>query len=548
MGGVLASSIIFLPLVLAIALIVASPILVVVSGVWHDGAGELWQHLLSTVFADYVLNSLWLFLGVGAGVLGVGTAAAWLVTACAFPGRRLWEWLLILPLAAPSYILAYVYTELLEYYGPVQTQGRQWFGWSSVNDYWFPPIRSLGGAIAMFVLVLYPYVYLLARTAFLEQSTCTLEASRSLGCTPWRSFFRVALPLARPNIIAGCALALMETLNDYGTVQFFGVDTFTVGIYRTWFGFDERPAAVKLAAILTLGALLLIALEQWSRRQAKFYQKGGRCRTLSRHRLGGWRGYGATIFCGLLVLLGFGVPVAELLYLCFQNAVTNFGEDFWRLSWHSFSLAVLSALLGMVLAMVLAYGQRLSGTWGVALSVRIAAMGYAIPGAVIAVGIMQPLGYVDQVLGTATGGQLLLSGSILALIFAYTVRFLAVSLGTVEASLTKIKPDLDEAARSLGHPIGSILIRIHAPLMTGGMLSASLLLFVDVMKELPATIVMRPFNFETLAVRVYEYAADERLAEAAAPALAILLVGMVPVILLSWQLGRSRATEVEKIS
>jgi iron(III) transport system permease protein len=532
-------------LVLAIALIVATPVLFVVAGVWHDGARELWQHLVSTVLADYVLNSLWLFLGVGIGVLVLGSATAWLVTTCTFPGRRLWEWLLILPLAAPAYILAYVYTELLEYYGPVQTQLRQWFAWSSANDYWFPPIRSLGGAIAMFVLVLYPYVYLLARTAFLEQSTCTLEASRSLGCSPWHSFWRVAMPLARPSLTAGCALALMETLNDYGTVQFFGVNTFTVGIYRTWFGFDERPAAVKLAALLTIGALFLIALEQWSRRQARFYQKGGRCRPLSRYRLRGWQGYGASVFCALPALLGFGIPVAELVYLCWQHAVTNFTADFWHLSWHSFSLASLSALMGLGLAVVLAYGQRLSGTWGVALSVRVSAMGYAIPGAVIAVGIMQPLGQVDRVLGVVTGGQFLLSGSVLALIFAYTVRFLAVSLGTVEASLTKIKPDLDEAARSLGHHVGSILLRVHAPLIGGGMLSAALLLFVDVMKELPATIVMRPFNFETLAVRVYEYAADERLAEAAAPALAILLVGVVPVVLLSRQLGRSRETGTE---
>ena len=489
--------------------------------------------------------------GVAAGVLVIGVGTAWLVTMCAFPGSCLFESALLLPLAAPAYLLAYTYTEVLDYYGPVQTLLRSLFGWQAATDYWFPNIRSLLGAIMMLILVLYPYVYLLTRVAFLEQSTCTLEASRSLGCSPWGSFFKVALPMARPAMMAGLALALMETLNDFGTVQYFGVSTFTTGIYRTWFGRGERVAAAQLAAVLMMFIFGLILFERFSRRQARYYQTSSRYQRLSVYQLRGWRAGLAGLACALPITLGLLVPGGLLLQMTITYAEDTLNRNFFPLALHSLILAGLTAGLAVLLSLVLAYGMRLQGNTVMDAGVRIAAMGYAIPGSVIAVGILIPVAQLDNAIsawmettfGLSPG--LLISGTITALIFAYLVRFLAVSLNTVESGLVKIRPSFDEAARSLGHNTTSILTKIHFPLLGSSLLTAVVLIFVDVMKELPATIVMRPFNFDTLAVRVYQYASDERLVEASAPALIILLVGLLPVILLSWQIARSRVRLVE---
>ena len=532
-------------LVAAIALPICTPILVVLSSIFAN-SGEIWSHLVETVLPDYLKNSFILMVGVGLGTFAIGTGTAWLSTMCRFPGGRWLEWLLLLPLATPAYLLAYVYTEFLDFYGFVQTTLRQIFGWSNARDYWFPDIRSMGGAIVMLVLVLYPYVYLLARVAFLEQSTCTIEASRSLGCNPWRSFVRVAIPLARPSIIAGLALVLMETLSDFGTVEYFGITTFTTGIYRTWLGMGERTAAAQLAAVLLIFVLVLIALERRSRRQAQYYQTTNQAKPFQPYQLRGIRGNAALVACTIPVTLGFVLPVGVLLEMALYHPSSTLGRNFWDLSYHSLVLAVFTAVLGVILALIMAYGQRLQKNFAMSFAVRIAAMGYAIPGSVIAVGVLIPIGRFDNTLDAwmranfdiSTG--LLLSGTIAALIFAYLVRFLAVSFNTVESSLGKIQPSLDDAARSLGHSPTSTLIKVHAPLMSGGLLTAAMLVFVDVMKELPATLVIRPFNFDTLAIRVYQYASDERLVEAAAPALAIVLVGIIPVIFLSLKIARSR--------
>ncbi|MEA5535555.1 iron ABC transporter permease [Crocosphaera sp. XPORK-15E] len=532
-------------LVIIIAALIATPILFVVSSLFTN-AQAVWQHLAATVLADYIINSLWLMFGVGAGVLIMGVSTAWLVTLCRFWGCSWFEWLLLLPLSAPAYLLAYTYTNMLDYYGPVQITLRQWFGWSSVNDYWFPDIRSLWGAIIMLILVLYPYVYLLARTAFLEQSICTLEASRSLGCSPWQSFFKVALPLARPAIMAGLALALMETLNDFGTVQYFGVNTFTTGIYSTWFGLGERQAAAQLAAFLMLFIVGLIAIELWSRRQARYYQTSSPQLHLPRYQLKSWRAIIAWLVCFFPFFLGFFAPAIYLVHLVMANAADALANNFWQLASHSLIVAVISAIAALLFALIMAYGQRLKNNLFMKISIRIAALGYAIPGSVIAVGILIPVGHLDNAIANFVQDTfnlkigLLISGTILALIYAYLVRFLPVAFGAVESSLGKIKPSLDDAARSLGSTPSKILVKVHTPLITGGMLTAIMLVFVDVMKELPATLVIRPFNFDTLAIRVYQYASDERLPEAAAPALAIVLVGMIPVIFLSWQLAKSR--------
>lgn len=547
-----------------IALILSLPVLAILSGVFVN-TQAMWQHLTTTVLGTYISNSLGLMLGVGIGTAIIGTATAWLVTLCDFPGRRVFEWGLLLPLAAPAYILAYTYTELLEYYGPIQTGLRNWFGWQSVDDYWFPAVRSLPGAIVMLTLVLYPYVYLLARSAFLSQSTSLLEASRSLGCSPWRGFWQVALPLARPAIAAGLSLALMETLNDFGTVEHFSVSTFTTGIYRTWFGMGEQAVASQLSALLLLFVFGLIILEQLSRQRQGYYQTSCQYQTLPRYRLSGWRSGGATLSCLLPIGLGFVVPAGVLMQLLVglgdsaeidsradsdfpsadrsSEAIASAGGDrFWDFASHSLTLALLTAAIAILLSVLLAYGQRLRpgvlNYW----ATRISTLGYAVPGSVIAVGVLLFLGKFDNsldawsrsTLGIGTG--LLLSGTLAALVFAYLVRFLAVAFGAIAASLGAIKPNLDDASRSLGYSRMATLQKIHLPLMRSGLLTAAILVFVDVMKELPATLIVRPFNFDTLAVRVYNLASDERLAEAAAPALAIVAVGLLPVILLSWQM------------
>ena len=526
-----------------IASLVALPVLVVLGSVFAPSEG-VFSHLASTVLSQYITHSLILMVGVGVGVLILGISTAWLVTMCRFPSSRLFEWALLLPLAAPAYLLAYTYTDWLDYYGPVQFWLRSQFGWQSVNDYWFPDVRSLGGAIVMFSLTLYPYVYMLARVAFLEQSVCTLEASRSLGCGPWRSFFSVALPLARPAIMAGLSLALMETLSDFGTVDYFGVSTYTTGIYRTWFGMGAQVAAAQLSAMLMVFILLLIVLERWSRRQAKYYQTKNSVQRPQPYPLKGLRALGAVAVCSLPITLGLLLPGGLLAHMTLTHLEETLNNRFLELAQNSLILASLTAGIGVIVALVLSYGERLSKQRAVSLGVRLASMGYAVPGAVIAVGILIPVvkldrglsSWINSVTGSSVG--LLLSGTITALIFAYLVRFLAVALSTLESGLAKIRPTIDDAARSLGCSPTKTLLKIHTPLMASSLLTALMLVFVDVMKELPATLVMRPFNFDTLAIRVYQYASDERLVEASAPALMILLVGLLPVIFLSWRIAR----------
>ncbi|HSH42233.1 MAG TPA: iron ABC transporter permease [Arenicellales bacterium] len=531
--------------VVGITGVLAIPVLVVFAYVFHSG-GDTWSHLVDTVLADYVRNSLALVAGVAAGTLLIGVSSAWLVTQYRFPGRDVLVWLLLLPLAMPGYIIAYTYTGMLDFAGPLQTGLRDAFGWSA-QDYWFPPIRSLGGAIVMLSLVLYPYVYLLARSAFLEQSPSLSDASRLLGAGPMRRFLRVSLPMARPAIIAGLSLALMETLADFGTVQYFGVPVFTTGIFRTWFGLGDSAAAAQLSALLMSFVFILIVLERWSRRRARYHHVGHRSRPLSPTPLRGSRAAAAALVCILPPLLGFLVPTTQLAYWSVLTAPEMLDSEFLGLALNSFALALAAAVIALVVAVVVSYGKRLHGTPLVHLSARVAGMGYAVPGTVIAVGVMIPFAWLDRSLdgwmresfGISTG--LLLSGTLFTLLFAYTVRFLAVSLQTVEAGLTKLSTHMDDAARSLGYRPTEILTRIHIPCINGALLTAVLIVFVDVLKELPATLILRPFNFNTLAVRTYELASDERLADAALSAIAIVLVGILPILVLSRAIGRSRA-------
>ncbi|MDD4864706.1 MAG: iron ABC transporter permease [Alishewanella agri] len=523
--------------VLLPALLLALPVIIIFAS-WLEPQTEIWRHLRQTVLADYVVNSLLLAGGTGLGALFLGTGSAWLISQYQFIGRRYLQWLLLLPLAMPAYIIAYTYTGMLDFAGPVQSQLRAWFGWS-YGDYWFPEIRSLGGAILMLALVLYPYVYMLARNAFAEQSASLLEASRTLGMTPRQHFWRVALPLARPAILTGMALAMMEAFADYGTVQYFGVPTFTTGIFRTWFGMGSAQAAAQLAALLTSFVLFLLLLEKWSRRKVRYYYQGQKHSAAALRTVGPLHQLGLLLLCLLPVLLGFILPAWRLLSWALANWQRTLNDSFWQLVWNSFSLAALAAVLSVVLALLFAYAKRLRCDPVVRLPVQLAALGYAVPGTVIAIGVMIPLAWFDrnvdllaeQWFGVRTG--LLLSGTLLALLLAYSVRFLAVSLHGIEAGLERIKPNMDNAARSMGLSPLQVLRRVHVPLLSGSVLTALLLVFVDVLKELPATLILRPFNFNTLAVRAHELASDERLADAALPALAIVLVGLLPVILLA---------------
>jgi len=524
--------------------------MIVVFGSVFSPAGEVWRHLAETVLTRYVVNSLWLMLGVGTGTFVIGVAAAWFVTMCRFPGRRVFEWALVVPLAMPAYVIAYTYAGLFDFAGPIQGGLRALFGWQA-GEYWFPEVRSLPGAVAMLTLVLYPYVYLLARAAFLEQSVCVLEAGRTLGRGPWGSFTAIALPLARPAIAAGVALALMESLNDFGTVQHFGVDTFTTGIFRTWFGLGDPTAAAQLAAILMLFILALVVLERWSRGGRQTRHMTNRYRPLPRIPLRGWRAWCVTAGCSVVLSLGFLVPAGTLLSWAVSTAARMVDGAFFMHALNSVLLAGSAALLCAALALVLAYGLRLSPTRTMRLGARLASSGYALPGAVIAVGVLIPFAWIDNTVdawmrarfGISTG--LFLSGTIAAVTFAYVVRFMAVAFGTVEASLAKVTPNMDAAARTLGRGAGGVLWGVHLPVLRTSLLTATMLVFVDVMKELPATLIMRPFDFDTLAIRAYQLASDERLADASSAALAIVAVGLGPVILLSRAIAGSRPGAAE---
>ena len=534
-----------LALALLTAGLVAVPILSVGSHVFVGGTGGTWAHLAATVLPDYIVTTLWLCLGVGLGVTLLGVGSAWLVTRHEFIGRAGFEWALVLPLAMPAYVMAYSYTDLLQYVGPVQTALREAFGWRRA-DYWFPEVRSTGGAVLMFVLVLYPYVYLMARTAFIERGGGMVEAARSLGLTPWQVFVRVSLPMARPAIAGGVALALMETLADFGTVSYFAVQTFTTGIYRAWFSLGDRVAAAQLALALLAFVIAVLALERISRGGSRFAESGLRRGSSGRTALQGGRALLAWVACAVPLIGGFVLPAGLLLHMALAEGDAQFGQRFLRLAGNSVLLSGLTAALAVALALLIAYAARVHQGAIMRWAHRVAGLGYALPGSVIAVGVLIPVTRLDQALSSLAqqwfGLQpgLLITGGIAALVYACLVRYLTAAMQAVDAGLAKVTPSMDCAARSLGHTPAQTLWRVHLPLLRGSMLTAALLVFIDVMKELPATLVMRPFNFDTLATQAYTLAADERLAEASTAALAIVAVGLLPMIVICRQIARGR--------
>ena len=528
-----------------IAAIVLLPVLAVL---WLAFFPEenIWPHLLSTVLPDYVITTLGLMVGVGVLAAWLGVSTAWVTTMYEFPGRRIFEWALLLPFAVPAYVIAYVYTDMLEYSGWLQAGLRELFGWQTARDYWFPEIRSLGGAVVMLALVLYPYVFMMVRATFIEQSASLRDAARTLGCNRRQVFWRVSLPTARPALAVGLALVLMEALNDFGTVDYFAVRTLTAGIYDVWMNMGNIGGAAQIASVMMIFILVLIGLERYSRRRQKQFSRGDRFKSFQRTKLTGRKAFACWLICVVPLAFGFVVPVLSLARHAVVYFEVSWTPDFFQMSWNSFMLSAIAAIGTIFLGLILAYGKRLVKAPSVQKAVRLSGLGYAMPGAVLAVGVIIPLAAFDNAVdrlfeswfGISTG--LLLSGTVFAVIFAYIVRFLAVSAGSIESSLDKVTPSMDMAARSLGYNTLQILWKVHVPMIKPGVLTAALVVFVDCMKELPATLVLRPFNFDTLATHVYQFASDELLEESALSALVIVLVGIIPVILLSRSIIASR--------
>lgn len=520
--------------ILAIALIALRP------------SGDTWSHLVANVLPGALRRTLGLMAGVGALSLVIGTTTAWLVTMYRFPGRRYFQWLLLLPLAIPTYIIAYAYLELLDYSGIVQSALRDLFGWHDARSYWFPDIRSLGGAILVMSAVLYPYVYITARASFIAQSVCVLEVSRTLGRNASETFWQVALPLARPALAAGAALVLMETLNDIGAVEFFGVRTLTVAVYDTWLDRNSLAGAAQIACVMLLFVFALLVLERALRAKRRFHHTTGKYRDLGEDSLPGWRGALAALACAVPVLFGFVLPACVLLHDALAHVAAGLAPEFWQAALNSLLLAAAAAILAVGFAVVLAYARRQTRSQLIQAASTLPAISYAVPGTVLAIGLLIPLAgldnFVDSLMrslfGVSTG--LILSGTAFAIVLAYTIRFLAASLGAVEAGLSRVSRNIDAAARTLGATISEMLFKVHLPLLRPALGAAALLVFVDSMKELPATLLLRPFNFDTLATQVFTLVSLYRYEEAGLSALTIVLVSLAPVLLLHGIIAASR--------
>jgi iron(III) transport system permease protein len=534
------------PILLRVAagLIAATCILPVVAVVFAALSGSLdtFRHLAETVLGRYTTTTIGLVVVVSGAAAVIGTATAWLVTMTQFAGRRILEVALVVPFAFPAYVLAYAYTDILDHPGIVQSTLRSLMGWGP-RDYWFPEIRSFGGAAMVLTLALYPYVYLLARAAFLNQSATPFDAARALGQRPWAAFLRVSLPMARPAIAAGALLVAMETIADFGAVAYFGVQTFATGIYTSWFSMADRAAAAQLSLGLLAFAFLLAMLERASRKRAR-YHLGRRPQPMPRHPLPPGLGLAAAAVCAAPVLLGAVLPTVALGFMAIGSGQSLISPRYLAFVGNSVTLAGLGAALTVAAALLLGTYNRVRPGRFSAGALYVGRLGYAVPGGVIAVGILVPFAAFDNALdawmrasfGISTG--LLVTGSIAALLMAYMIRFLAAAIGAYEGGIAAISPNMDATSRVLGSGVWGTVRRVHAPILTPSLLTAALIVFVDVMKELPATLIMRPFNFDTLAVQAYRLAADERLDGAAVPSLVIAAIGLGPVILLCRRLAR----------
>ncbi|MCK7629046.1 iron ABC transporter permease [Shewanella sp. JNE10-2] len=499
----------------------------------------VFDHLMATVLPTYIINSLLLIFWVSVGALLLALPCAWLVARCEFIGRRYLQWALLLPLAMPAYIVAYVYTDLLDYAGPVQRGLRLLFDWRSSQEYFFPDIRSLGGAACMLSLVLFPYIYLLARTAFMEQSLSLAHASRIMGCSSWQSFWRLSLPMARPAIAVGVALVAMETAADFATVSYFAVPTLTTAVYDTWLGYGNLTAAAKLSAIILLVIFMLIGVERFARRKQQLFQKQSRIQTTDLYRLTTKQTVYALIFCGTVLLLSFLLPFGILVSYAIGYFGKSWDSSFWQLSLNSLSLALVTSILCCLIALFLMFVRRISPRRSDTLPSRLASTGYALPGTVLAIGVLVPLTLLDfgindlaEYIGVK-GPGLLLTGSVVALIFAFCVRFIAIAIGSIESSYKRISPSLDMVSLTMGQSPIRLLSRVHLPLLSKGIFAAALLVFIESMKELPAALLLRPIGFENLATHVFQFVSDEKLEHGALAAIVIVIVGLVPLIYLN---------------
>ncbi len=517
------------PIAFAVALLVLLPLSVLLFS-WHEVDRQIWAHLWQTQLMRLIGNTLILVLGVGIGVTLLGVSLAWLTSLCEFPGRRWLDWALMLPFAIPAYVLAFVFVGLLDFAGPVQSLLREWFG----AGFRLPRVRSTGGVITVLILVFYPYVYLLARNAFLAQGKGLMEAARVLGLSPWSAFWRVALPMARPAIGAGLALAIMETLADFGAVSVFNFDTFTTAIYKTWYSFYSLTSATQLASLLLLAVMLVLYGERRARGAVRPVSERPRGKAL--YQLKGGQAVAASAWCGLVFACAFVIPLLQLLLWFWQRGRFDLDERYTGLILHTLYLGGIAAAVTVGAALLLAFARRMAPTRLMRSTVGLANLGYALPGSMLAVAIMLAFSYLDRQLviplssWLGGAGKPLLLGSLSALLLAYLIRFMAVAYGPLENSLARIRPSLPEASRSLGVGGAALFLKVYLPLLVPGALSAALLVFVDVLKEMPATLLMRPFGWDTLSVRVFEMTSEGEWARAALPALTLVLVGLLPVI------------------
>ncbi len=521
----------------ALALLLVLPIF----AIFYTAIGEtdeLFSHLMSTVLPTYTFNTIALALGVMLLSLVLGIPSAWIMAMCRLPTERILQWALVLPLAMPAYIVGYIFTDWFDFAGPIQIALRNLMGWQA-GDYWFPDIRTLGGAIVVLALVLYPYIYLLCRAAFLEQNVSLLQSARLLKCSAWESFYRISLPLVRPAIAVGLSLVAMETIGDFGTVSYFAVNTLTTAVYDTWLGYSSLTAAAKISAIMLVFVILLLSSERYSRRKQKLFQNHFSSGEDFRYELTGWKKWAALIWCWGLVAVAFIFPLGQLLIYAYKYFAQSWTAEFQQYAINSLYVSLSASLIAVAIAVVVNFYQRLSAKRSAVAFMRLSSMGYAVPGTVLAIGVMVPVIFMDHLVNDIAKAMewgrpgLIFSGSMFAIIFALVVRFSAVAIGSIESSLGKVSPSLDMASRTMGCNANQMLRRVHLPLIRRGALIAGLLVFIESMKELNASLLLRPFNFETLATYVYNFASDEHLELAAMPAVLLVLVGLIPLVLVN---------------
>ncbi|PSV43810.1 ABC transporter permease [Photobacterium indicum] len=521
-----------------LSLLLVLPILAIFYTALGD-SDEVFSHLMSTVMGTYAANTVWLVLGTSVLALLLGLPSAWIMAMCRIPGEKILQWALVLPLAMPGYIVGYIYTNWFDYAGPVQIFLRDVFGWETIHDYWFPNIRSLGGACVVLALVLYPYIYLLARAAFMEQSVSLLQSARLLRCSPWQSFRRISLPLSRPSIAVALSLVAMETLGDFGTVSYFAVNTLTTAVYDTWLGYSNLNAAAKISSLMLLVIFFLISTERFSRRKQKLFQQQFEHDDDVRYTLTGAKKWCAIIWCWGLVGMAFAFPLLQLCYYAWHYFAESWTTQFLQYSLNSLSVSIIAAVVAVILALIVNFYRRLDGSKYTAVPMRLASMGYAVPGTVLAIGVIIPLTSVDHLVNDLARSYelgrpgLIFSGTMFAIIFAFVVRFAAVAIGSIESSLAKISPSLDMASKTMGYASTAMLRRVHLPLIRRGCLIAGLLVFIESMKELNAALLLRPFNFETLATYVFNFASDEQLEQAALSAILLVIVGLIPLVMIN---------------